>query len=176
MMHGEYRGCTALVRFRGGARGEEVVEDRTGSEPERILLGSGEVPRGVSEALYDMDIGEARTVVIPCERAYGRHDPDGVQRYPRSFVARGEILKVGDVLSWRHPVTGRNVPVRCIAATQDTVELDFNHPLAGKDLEYWFQLVDVVDDDGVSVRRSGVQRLRRATMKEDCDVLQTCGS
>lgn len=45
----------------------------------------------------------------------------------------------------------KNVPVVCIEAAKDVVTIDFNHLLAGKDLEYWFKLVDVVDDAGVSI-------------------------
>ncbi len=154
MKHNEYNGRTALVYYRGGALGEAMIEDHTPerqSEPERILLGSGEVPRGVSEVLYDMDIGEERTVIIPCEKAYGHHDPEGVRRYPRSYLSGGERLEAGTVFAWKHPVSGKAVPVTCIHTTKDCVTIDFNHLLAGKDLEYWFKLVDVVDDAGASV-------------------------
>ena len=144
----EYNGKTALVYYKGGAVGEKALDDHSPavqSEPERILLGSSEVPRGVSELLYDMEVGEERTAVIPAEKAYGAHDPDGVQRYARSFIAGGDRLDPGTVFAWKHPVSGVDVPVRCIDATEDTVTIDFNHLLAGKDLEYWFKLVDVVD-------------------------------
>lgn len=154
MRHREYRGKTALVYYRGGAAGEEIVEDHSPavqSEPERILLGSGEVPLGVSDVLYDMEVGEERRAVIPCDRAFGRHDPEGVQRYARMLVPGGDRLEAGVVFAWRHPVTGASVPVKCVEATKDAVVVDFNHLLAGKDLEYWFKLVDVVDDAGVSV-------------------------
>lgn len=154
MRHKEYHGNVALVYYRGGADGEEEAENHTPAtqpEPERILLGSGEVPFGVSETLYDMDIGEERTVIIPCEKAYGQHDPAGVQRYPRSFIKGGHQLEEGTVFAWRHPVSNRDVPVVCIQAEKDVVTIDFNHLLAGKDLKYWFKLVDVVDAGGVSV-------------------------
>lgn len=149
MKHSEYNGKTALVYYKGGAEGEEPLDDHSPAvqnHPERILLGSGEVPRGVSDVLYDMDIGEERTVTIPAEKAYGAHDPAGVQRYARSFIAGGDKLEVGTVFAWRHPVSGADVPVRCVGATEDTVTIDFNHLLAGKDLVYWFELVDVVDE------------------------------
>ncbi|MEQ3362974.1 FKBP-type peptidyl-prolyl cis-trans isomerase [Raoultibacter massiliensis] len=154
MRHSEYNGHVALVYYRGGALGEGAIEDHSPESqtaPECILLGSGEVPRGVSDVLYDMEIGEERTAVIPCEKAYGWHDPAGVQRYPRSFIPGGDRLEKGTVFSWRHPVSGKNVPVVCIEAAKDVVTIDFNHLLAGKDLEYWFKLVDVVDDAGVSI-------------------------
>lgn len=148
MRHSEYNGKTALVYYKGGAVGEEPVDDHSPAvqdQPEPILLGSSEVPRGVSDVLYDMAIGEERTVIIPVDRAYGAHDPAGVQRYGRSFIPGGERLEAGTIFAWTHPVSGAAVPVRCIDATEDTVTIDFNHLLAGKDLQYWFKLVDVVD-------------------------------
>lgn len=152
MKHSEYRGKCALVRYRGGVVDEEPVEDCMSGDPVRIMLGAGEVPPGVDEALYDMAIGEMRTVVIPCEKAYGRRDPDGVQSYPRTYFRNGDELQKGDLILWSHPVWGVDVPVSIVEATGAAVVVDFNHPLADMDLEYTFELVDVVDEKGVSVK------------------------
>lgn len=151
MKHKEYSGKYALVHYRGGAQGEETLEDYSTGEPIEIIIGGGQVPRGFEEALYDMEIGESGTVVIPCDKAYGYHDPDGVQRYTRSFIKNGDKLEVGVIFAWEHPVSHEMVPVTCIDATESTVTIDFNHLLAGKNLEYWIELVDVLDDSGVSI-------------------------
>ncbi|MDR0350989.1 MAG: FKBP-type peptidyl-prolyl cis-trans isomerase [Coriobacteriales bacterium] len=137
-------GKTALVHYRGGAQGEKIVEDYTQGEPVRIVLGAGEVPFGIEEALYEMEIGTSQTLVVPPEEAYGFHDPDGLQRYPRSFVGGSEDLEQGDVFAWVNPASGRQIPVRVVEATPDSITCDFNHPLAGKTLEYWIELVDIV--------------------------------
>ena len=144
MLHKEYSGRTALVRYRGGVVGEDPFDDCSTGEPERIIIGAGEVPRGIEEALYGMEIGEQRTVIVPCAKAYGEHDPEGVVRYLRSFLADGAELHVGDLVTWLHPVSQRVVPVRIVEETEDTLTVDFNHLLAGKDLEYWLELVDVL--------------------------------
>ena len=154
MRHNEYNGKIAVVHYRGGAVDEEIIEDTTTGEPVSFLLGSAEMPEGVSDVIYDMEIGEERTAIIPSEKAYGRHDPDGVQRYARSFIRNGYQLQEGTIFAWRHPVSGKMVPVKCIEATRDTVVIDFNHLLAGKDLKYWFKLIDIVDEKGVSIRES----------------------
>jgi FKBP-type peptidyl-prolyl cis-trans isomerase 2 len=67
-----------------------------------------------------------------------------VKTYP-AYFSGWERLEVGSVITWEHPVSQQSVPVKCIAATRDTVTIDFNHLLAGKDLRYWFELVDVLD-------------------------------
>ena len=151
MYHKEYSGKRALVRYRGGIVGEKPFEDFTEGDPEVILVGGGFVPRGVEELIYSMNIGEQKQAVISCDKAYGAHDPEGVQRYTRSFVRNGYSLQEGDVFAWKHPVSLKEVPVRCVEANEHTVTVDFNHPLAGKDLEYWFELIDVIDDSGASL-------------------------
>jgi FKBP-type peptidyl-prolyl cis-trans isomerase 2 len=134
--------------------GEPVIEDNLQGEPREHIIGAGQVPPGVDEVLYDMAIGEVRTALIPCEKAYGEHQDDGVVQYPRFFVKGGDRLKAGIVFGWEHPVSKREVPVRCIEATDDTVTIDFNHLLAGLDLEYTFELVDVLDENGNSLNAS----------------------
>ena len=90
-------------------------------------------------------------MVVPCAKAYGEHDPEGVVRYLRSFLAEGATLHVGDLVAWEHPVSHQVVPVKVVGETEDTLTVDFNHLLAGKDLAYRLELVDVVDADGRSL-------------------------
>ncbi|WP_018305197.1 FKBP-type peptidyl-prolyl cis-trans isomerase [Desulfitobacterium hafniense] len=138
-------GQCALVRFRGGPVGEEMVEDRSQGEPVRIIIGAGQVPPGVEDILNEMEIGSQGEYLIPSAKAYGAHDPEGVKTYPRWFVKGGERLEPGSIIAWEHPISRQSVPVKCIAATRDTVTIDFNHLLAGKDLCYWFELVALLD-------------------------------
>lgn len=144
-MHKEYLGKIALVRWKGGALGEEIVDDCSTGAPEYIALGAGQIPRGIEEAIYDMEIGEQRDVVVPAEKAYGEHDPEGVVKYLRSFLADGFDLHVGDFVAWEHPVSHQMVPVRVVEENDYEVVIDFNHPLAGKELAYWLELVDVIE-------------------------------
>ena len=74
----ERSGKVAHVRYRGGVQGRPP-EDVCWEEPTTIRMGVGEVIRGIDEALYDMQVGETRTVVLPPEKAYGEHDPAVVQ-------------------------------------------------------------------------------------------------
>jgi FKBP-type peptidyl-prolyl cis-trans isomerase 2 len=141
----ERSGKYARIRYRGGAAGEEPVDVYLEEEPDRVSIGTGSVPPGIDEALYEMEPGEERTVRILPEKAYGYHDPEGVQVYPRAMLPGGDELEVGSILSWENPVNKVKLPVRVLEATDDYVKVDFNHPLAGKELEYWIELVDIVD-------------------------------
>ena len=137
-------GKYALIRYKGGALGEEIVEDHSTGEPKRVRIGYAEVPNGIDDVLFEMEIGESGTVIISPDKAYGYHDPEGVQLRLRSSVPDGDNLEVGSVLGWRSPITKQILPVRVVEATEDYLKLDYNHPLAGKALEYWIELVDIV--------------------------------
>jgi len=145
MKYRQRSGKCALVRYKGGPVDGEIIDDRSQGEPVKIIIGAGQVPPGVEDILDKMEIGSQGEYIIPCYKAYGIHDPEGVKTYPRWFIKGGENIEVGSIIPWRHPVSLQYVPVRCIAATKDTVTIDFNHPLAGKDLRYWFELIDVID-------------------------------
>jgi FKBP-type peptidyl-prolyl cis-trans isomerase 2 len=67
-----------------------------------------------------------------------------VRIYPRTKIPGGEQLELGSIISWVNPLNKDTLPVRVIEAASDYVKVDFNHPLAGKTLEYWLELVDVV--------------------------------
>lgn len=137
-------GKYAVVRYRGGAQNEEIVDDHF-QEPTRIRIGVGEVPRGIDEALYQMEIGETRTVIIPPEKAYGHHDPAGVHFFQRSTFPNGKEIHIGFTGKWRNPITQRFIPAICTKETEDYVQIDFNHPLAGKTLQYEISLIDIED-------------------------------
>ncbi|UWG96739.1 FKBP-type peptidyl-prolyl cis-trans isomerase [Dehalobacter sp. DCM] len=145
MKYRQRSGKCALVRYRGGPVDGEIVEDRSLGEPVRIIIGAGQVPPGVEDILNEMEIGSQGEYIIPCAKAYGAHDPEGVRTYPRLSIKDGQSLDAGSVIPWKHPVSQQLVPVKVIAATKDTVTIDFNHLLAGTDLRYWFQLVDILD-------------------------------
>ena len=138
-------GKCAYVHYRGGVLGEEPFDDRSTGEPVKIILGAGSVIPGVEDALSEMAEGEERTLVIPPDQAYGRHDPDGVQVYPRTMFAFGHELDAGEVLTWANPASGERIPVRVVEAFDDVVKVDFNHPLAEKTLEYWIKIERLVD-------------------------------
>lgn len=147
-MASKYRqrsGKCALVRYRGGPVGGEIIEDRSQGEPVKIIIGAGQVPPGVEDILDKMEVGSQAEYIIPYAKAYGAHDPENVKTFPRLFIKGGEELEVGSIIPWMHPALQQYVPVKCVAATKDTVTIDFNHLLAGKDLRYWFELVDIID-------------------------------
>ncbi len=70
MDQADRRGRRALVYYRGGAQGEEVIDDFSTGRPAEILIGCGQVPPGVDELLLEMQEGEERLVTLPPEKAW----------------------------------------------------------------------------------------------------------
>jgi FKBP-type peptidyl-prolyl cis-trans isomerase 2 len=136
-------GKIAYIRYRGGAKGEEVLDDRAEGEPLAVIIGEGNVPKGIEKILYEMEVGERRECEIPCELGYGHYKPDGVQWYSRAMINRGYELKKGSVVTCTNQEDHSVLPGRVVDATKDMVQIDVNHPYAGKTLEYWIELVDL---------------------------------
>ncbi len=120
----------------------EVEEDDTSYEPVPVLIGEGYVIEGLEEAIKDMEVGEEREIEIPPEKAYGERDSDKVETYPeKEFKKQGVNVRPGEEV-----MIGRKKG-RVVSVSSGRVRVDFNHPLAGKDLEYWIRVNEKVEDD-----------------------------
>jgi FKBP-type peptidyl-prolyl cis-trans isomerase SlyD len=120
----------------------EIVETSQGSDPIQFIQGQGELIKGLESKLYGLTIGDARHVVVAPEDGYGLVEPEaGVE------VERGEFppnfpLEVGLELQLRTR-EGEVVEARIASIDSDSVQLDFNHPLAGKVLHFDVQVIDL---------------------------------
>lgn len=136
-------GSVVSIRYRGGVQGEEPVDENLGDNPLTVMIGDMKLPRGVEEALIGMEEGEQKTVDITPELGYGEYQENLAQWYPRLMLKDGYELEHNDVLFWTNPQDGQKQPAWVVETTQDQVKIDFNHPFAGKTLEYWLELVEV---------------------------------
>ena len=138
----ERYGKVAYIRYKGGIFGEDATDIHE-DEPLRVVLGMGDVCPGIQEALYEMEVGERRILIIKPDKGYGEWDPKGVETYPRVMIPGGDDLEVGSVLGRKNPRSGLIMPVRVIEADDDYITMDFNHPWAGKTLEYEVELIEL---------------------------------
>ena len=137
-------GSVVSIRYKGGAKGEEVLDDHSKGEPLKVMLGDMKLPQGIEEAIFGMKAGESKQVEIPCELGYGSYKDELASWYPRMVLKEGYSLKRGDIMFYTNPDDDSKMPAWVTGETQDTVRLDFNHPYAGKTLEYWIELVDLM--------------------------------
>jgi len=114
---------------------EEIMENTDDGEPIEFIQGIGQVIPGLESALYGMKVSEKKTVVIEPEEAYGVYDPESLEIAKKEEFSEEIPLDVGTFLDLRDDE--ENVlSAQVIEEDEDTVTLDFNHPLAGKTLTF----------------------------------------
>ena len=136
-------GDTVRIHYTGTLDDGTTFDSSEGRDPLEFVIGSGQIIPGLDAALPGMVVGEEKTVRIPPEQAYGQPNPDARQRIPREGIPADIALDPGTRLQMSTP-DGRAIPVVVVEAGEDDVLLDANHPLAGKDLTFAFQLVEIV--------------------------------
>ena len=137
-------GDKVAIHYTGSLTDGSVFDSSEGREPLEFTVGSGQIIPGLDAALPGMKVGEKKRVTIAPADAYGDHNPEGVLDVPRSELPDEIPLEVGTRLEMRSP-DGRAVPVTITRVTDDTVTMDANHMLAGKDLVFDFELVKIGD-------------------------------
>ena len=120
----------------------QTLDSSSGREPLEFTVGSGQIIPGLDKAIPGMAVGDSKTVQIPCEEAYGPHNPEGMQQVPRSAIPDTIPLELGLQLQMQTP-QGQTVPVTVVELSDETVTLDANHPLAGQDLTFAIEVVAI---------------------------------
>jgi len=136
------KGNKVKVKYTGRLFDGTVFDTSEGRAPLEVVLGSGEVIPGFDEALIGMETGEKKTVTIPVEKAYGLHDPKMVMEVPLEHVPADFSPEVGQRLE----VGGTNGEVMMVVVKEisDThIYLDANPPLAGQDLIFDLEMVEI---------------------------------
>ena len=136
-------GDTVRVNYTGRLDDGTIFDTSVGGEPLEFKIGDGQIIPDFEEAVIGMSPGESKTVKIPSERAYGTHQKDLVIVVNRKEIPPKIKPKVNQQLQLTHP-DGHSFIVVVTDITEETITLDANHPLAGKDLTFDIQLVGIV--------------------------------
>ena len=114
-------------------------------EPLEFTCGAGQMIKGFDAAVVDMQVGEKKTVHIPAADAYGEHNPEMVITFPAEQVPNIEQIEKGMKLFLSTP-SGMPVPAVVIEGRDPKADFEqINHELAGKDLNFDIELVEVED-------------------------------
>ena len=130
------------VHYTGKLSDGTTFDSSVDREPLEGNIGQKQVIPGFEKALVGMRPGETKTVTIPVDEAYGPRREELVQTVDREKMPEDRELKVGDMLFSQLP-DGRRLPVKITEVTETTVTLDANHPLAGKDLTFELEMVEI---------------------------------
>jgi peptidylprolyl isomerase len=135
-------GDTVLVHYTGKLQDGTVFDSSADRDPLQFALGAGDVIPGFESAIVGMSPGESKTQNIPCDQAYGPHRPDMVAVVGREQIPADLPLEIGMELELQHP-SGQVIPVTITEIAGAEITLDANHPLAGQDLTFEINLVEV---------------------------------
>jgi len=133
---------TVVLHYTGSFSDGSVFDSSVDREPFEFTIGQGMIIPGFENGIVGMNEGESKTLNIPAEEAYGLHREDLLTVIGRSQMPAGIDLTIGMALQARTPDGGAaNVIVRDMNG--ENVTLDFNHPLAGKELVFEVNLIKI---------------------------------
>lgn len=137
------KGDKVKVHYHGKLTDGTTFDSSEGRAPLEFEVGSGQVIPGFDEGVTGLQIGEKKTVNIPADQAYGPVSEEQIVEFPKSQFPEDMKPEIGMPLQMSND-QGQNFQVVIKEIKDDTVVLDANHPLAGKDLVFDIELVDIV--------------------------------
>jgi len=140
------KGDTVSINYIGKFEDGTVFDSSAGREPLQFVVGKGHVIEGMDEAVLSMEKGESKTISIPFEKAYGKYHEEYINTIDRHAFPPDLALHTGQRLE----ITGHDGTksmVNVIALSESTVSIDYNHPLAGKNLVFDIELIDTIPSD-----------------------------
>lgn len=135
-------GDTVQLHYKGTLDDGSVFDSSEGRDPLEFTVGSGQIIPGLDSAMPGMAVGDKKTVNVPCDQAYGPVNPDMRQQVQRAEIPAEIPTEVGTRLQMQAQ-NGQAIPVVVVDANETTVTLDANHPLAGQDLTFAIELVEI---------------------------------
>lgn len=136
------KGDKVKVHYHGRLTSGETFDSSEGREPLAFEIGSGMVIKGFDDGVTGMAVGDKKTVTIPADDAYGALNPDMIIEMPKDRLPQDMEVEVGMPLVMSDP-QGQQFQVTVKEIAEDKIVLDANHPLAGKDLVFDLELVDI---------------------------------
>ena len=133
-------GDTVQIDYTGTLEDGKVFDTSEGKEPLEFKLGEGRVILGFEKAVIDMAVGEEKEIKIPPKEAYGERNEESVRDFPRDKFP--ENVMKGTVVALTSP-EGKKIFARVKNVNDKEVKIDFNHPLAGKTLNFKIKLVKI---------------------------------
>ena len=138
IQNGQY----AQVHYTGKLSDGTIFDSSEGRQPLEFKVGGGQVIPGFDQAIEGMGMNEEKKFLLKSNEAYGPVRDDMKKDFPRDMLGEKEV-NVGEELWFKTPQGP--VPGKILNLETDSFTVDFNHPLAGRDLEFFVKLVGISD-------------------------------
>ena len=136
-------GDVVRVHYTGTLLDGSQFDSSVGRNPLEFTVGAGQMIAGFDAGVLGMIVGEKKTLQIDPDHGYGQSNPEAIIEFPRTNVPEGMELEIGMQLNLQNEY-GQPVPVVIMDIREDVVVMDANHSLAGKDLIFEVELVEIV--------------------------------
>jgi len=136
-------GDKVKVHYHGKLTSGETFDSSEGRDPLEFEVGAGMVIKGFDDGVTGMSVGDKKTVNIPVEEAYGPRNDEMLVEFPKDRLPADLQIEEGLPLMMSNE-TGQQFQVVVVEVKEDAVLLDANHPLAGQDLIFDIELVEIV--------------------------------
>ena len=133
---------TVKVNYTGKLSDGQVFDSSEGKEPIEVTLGEGRLIPGFEKGLIDMALNEKKTISIAKEEAYGEVNPSLIQEVEKSNLPQDMEPQVGMGLVSKSP-DGQEINLLVVEVKDESIVVDGNHPLAGKDLIFDLEVVEI---------------------------------
>lgn len=128
-------GCVVELEYTLHLGDGKLVDQSEPGEPLSYLHGASQIVPGLERQLEGLAEGQRKQVVVPPKEGYGEHNPRGVQEVPKSAFPAGVNVQPG-MQFYAEAGAGERLPVSVREVKGESVVVDLNHPLAGKDLHF----------------------------------------
>ncbi len=125
-----------------------LAESTFGEQPLTFTMGDGSLVHGLELALYGLRPGDTQRLELYPEQAFGLRDPEKIHRLPRSRFRPDMELEPGLIIGFTSN-DGEEIPGAILSFDEASVEVDFNHPMAGHTLVFEVEILDVVPAERV---------------------------
>jgi FKBP-type peptidyl-prolyl cis-trans isomerase 2 len=150
LMQQAKKGDKVKVHYHGKLTNGETFDTSSGRDPLEFEIGSGSVIKGFDDGVRGMEVGQKKTINIPVEEAYGSRSDDMLIEFPKERFPKDMQIEEGMQLMMSNG-TGQNMPVIVTEIKENSVILDANHPLAGEDLIFDIELVEIVESKPIII-------------------------
>ena len=135
-------GDTVKVHYKGTLNDGTEFDSSAGTDPLQFTLGSGQVIPGFDNGVLGMEVNEKKSINIPAAEAYGQKRDEMFVTVPRAELPPEIEPQVGMPLQMQNQ-DGQVINVLISEVTDESLTLDANHPLAGQDLNFDLELVEI---------------------------------
>ncbi|MDO7136702.1 MULTISPECIES: FKBP-type peptidyl-prolyl cis-trans isomerase [Algibacter] len=133
---------TVKVNYTGKLTDGQVFDSSVGKEPVEFTLGQGQLIPGFEKGLIDMKVNEKKTITIAKEEAYGEINANLIQEVQKSELPQEMAPEVGMGLVSKSP-DGQEFNLVVVEVKEESIVVDGNHPLAGKDLVFDLEVLEI---------------------------------